>query len=65
MISVAVKEDVLDSVPVVAGPLGTFYEKLRQLHFLKCHMALPKNTESGSDSSLFLASYSYFLFPAY
>ena len=31
MISVAVKEDDLDGVPVVAGPLRAFYEKLRQL----------------------------------
>ena len=65
MISVAVKEDDLDGVPVVDGPLGAFFEKLCQLHLLKYHMALPKNTDSGSDSPLFLASYSYFLFPAY
>ena len=58
MISVDVKEDDLDGVSVVAGPLGAFHEKLRQLHLLKYHMALPKNTVSGSDSSLFLASYS-------
>ena len=32
VISVAVKEDDLDGVPVVAGPLGAFYEKLGQLH---------------------------------
>ena len=32
MISVAVKEEDLEVVPVVAGPLGDFYEKLRQLH---------------------------------
>ena len=31
VISVAIKEDDLDSVPVVAGPLWTFYEKLGQL----------------------------------
>ena len=35
VISVAVKEDDLDGVPVVAGPLGAFYEKLGQLHKLK------------------------------
>ena len=65
VISVAVKEDDLDSVPVVAGPLWTFYEKLGQLHLLKYRMALPRNTVSGSVSSLFLASSSYFMFPAY
>ena len=42
VISVAVKEDDLDGVPVVAGPLGAFYEKLGQLHLLKYHMALPR-----------------------
>ena len=65
VISVAVKEDDLDSVPFVAGPLGAFYEKLGQLHLLKYRMALPRNTVSGSVSSLFLASSSYFMFPAY
>ena len=65
VISVAVKEDDLDGVPVVAGPLGAFYEKLGQLHLLKYRMALPRNTVSGSVSSLFLASSSYFMFPAY
>ena len=65
VISVAVKEDDLDSVPVVAGPLWTFYEKLGQLHLLKYRMTLPRNTVSGSVSLLFLASSSYFMFPAY
>mgnify|MGYP006995726811 FL=1 len=65
VISVAVKEDDLDGVPVVAGPLGAFYEKLGQLHLLKYCMALPRNTVSGSVSSLFIASSSYFMFPAY
>ena len=65
VISVAVKEDDLDGVPVVAGPLGAFYEKLGQLHLLKYRMALPRNRVSGSVSSLFLASSSYFMFPAY
>ena len=59
VISVAVKEDDLDGVLLVAGPLGAFCEKL------KYHMALPRNTVSGSDSSLFLASSSYFMLPAY
>ena len=40
MIFVAVKEDDLDSVPVVAGPLGAFYEKLRPL-LLKILLRLP------------------------
>ena len=61
----AVKEDDLDGVPVVVGPLGAFYEKLGQLHLLKYCMALPRNTVSGSVSSLFIASSSYFMFPAY
>ena len=65
VISVAVKEDDLDSVPVVAGPLWTFHEKLGHLHLLKYRMALPRNRVSGSVSSLFLASSSYFMFPAY
>ena len=52
----AVKEDDLDGVPVVAGPLGAFYEKLGQLHLLKYRMAQPRNTVSDSPSSLFLAS---------
>ena len=65
VISVAVKEDDLDSVPVVAGPLWTFYEKLGQLRLLKTTWLYPENTVSGSVSSLFLASSSYFMFPAY
>ena len=65
VISVTIKEDDMDGVHVVAGPLGAFYEKLGQLHLLKYRMALPRNTVSGSVSSLFLASSSYFIFPAY
>ena len=61
----AVKEDDLDAVPVVAEPLGAFYEKMGQLHLLKYRMALPRNTVSGGVSSLILSSSSYFMFPAY
>ena len=80
-ISLAVHEDDLEGVPVVAGPLGAFYEKLSQLHLMKYHMAQPRNTVSGSTSFIFLlflhiSSYSsyflifphispYFLFPGY
>ena len=56
VLSVAVNEEDLDGVPVVAGPLGAFYEKLGHLYLLKYRMALPKNTVSGSASSLLLAS---------
>ena len=35
VISMAVYEDDLEGVPVVAGPLGAFYEKLSQLHLMK------------------------------
>ena len=65
VISVAVNDEDLDGVPVVDAPLGAFYEKLGHLHLLKYLMALPKNTVSGSASSLFLVSCSYFMFPAY
>ena len=65
VISVGVEEDDLDSVPMLAGTLWTFYEKLGQLHLLKYRMALPRTTVSGSVSSLLLASSSYFMFPAY
>ena len=65
VISVAVNENDMDGIPVVAGPLGAFYEKLGQLHLLKYHMALLRNMVSGSDSSLFLESSLYFMFPAY
>jgi hypothetical protein len=49
-----VHEDDLEGVPVVAGPLGAFYEKLSQLHLMKYCMAQPRNTVSGSTSILFL-----------
>ena len=64
VISVTVKEDDMDGVPVVAGPLGAFYEKLGQLHLLKYRIALPRNRVSGSVSFLFLASSSHFMFPS-
>ena len=45
-ISLAVHEDDLEGVPVVAGPLtlalGAFYEKLSQLHLMKYCMAQPR-----------------------
>ena len=48
MIFVAVKEDDLDGVPVVAGPLGAFYEKLRQL-LLKFSLRLPFKSSCFSE----------------
>ena len=52
-ISLAVHEDDLEGVPVVAGPLGAFYEKLSQLHLMKYCMAQPRNTVNASTSILF------------
>ena len=52
VISLAVHEDDLEGVPVVAGPLGAFYEKLSQL--MNYCMAQPRNTVSGSTSVSFL-----------
>ena len=54
VVSLAVHEDDPEGVPVVAGPLGAFYEKLSQLYLMKYCMAQPRNTVSGSTSSLFL-----------
>ena len=48
VISVAVKEDDLDGVPVVAWPFGSFYEKLGQL-LLKFSLGLPFKSSCFSE----------------
>ena len=68
VVSLAVHEDDPEGVPVVAGPLGAFYEKLSQLHLMNYRMAQPRNMVSGSTSFSFLTFphiSSYFLFPGY
>ena len=66
MILVGVKKDDLEGVPVIAGPLGAFHKTLGQLSIpgVDYQMALPTEKNTVGDSSSFLASFSYFMFPA-
>ena len=66
MILVGVKEDDLEGVRVISGPLGAFYKTLGKLSIpgVDYHMALSTKRNTVGDSSTFLASFSYFMSPA-